>query len=219
MPPLSTHFRFAAQILPSLGVVSHAGSFLLGTTAPDAFEFESESSFSRHHFNSESGRISLPDFVKTMYFTFLPSDDSVWSFTCGYYCHLWLDVFYRNNADRISIQRPAGMPDADVRGLVRRETEILNAPYVLEAANLPIPQSEELLLPPGLEFVDPERCNQLVREVIKQSRELSILSPECELIDHAGYAAFLEYASKRFLDEFQMSPDRTFNKWNLSREK
>jgi len=93
MPPLSAHFRFAAQIPPSLGIVSQAGSFLLGTTAPDAFEPESEASFSRHHFKNESGQISLPDFVKATRFLPRPVDHPAWSFTCGYFCHLWLDVF------------------------------------------------------------------------------------------------------------------------------
>jgi hypothetical protein len=93
MPPLSTHFRFVTLILPSLGIASHAGSFLFGVTAPDACEPASEERFSQYHFIGSNGQISLESFRKATSFTPTPSDDASWSFTCGYYSHLWLDVF------------------------------------------------------------------------------------------------------------------------------
>jgi hypothetical protein len=204
VPPLSIHFRFASLILPSLGAVSHTGNFLIGTTAPDAFEPEREDSFSRHHFINETGHISLPDFVQTTGFLLRPADHPAWSFTCGYYCHLWLDVFYRNNMGRIPIRRPDGMLDAEVRRHVRRETEILNASFVLDAADQPIPQPEELCLPIGLKFIDTERCIQLFHEVIKQSREWSTLSIEFELIDRVEYTTILENAVTLFMNEIQI---------------
>lgn len=203
MPPLSTHFRLAALVMPSISIVSHVGSFLLGTTAPDAFVPESETSFSQHHFKGGGGRISLQDFLKATNLIHQPSDDAGWSFTCGYYCHLWLDVFYGNHADRLPIRRPPGMLDTDLRNLARKETEILNAPFVLKFSDSPVPESKDLLLPPGIEFIDLERCRYLFREVIKQSQGWSVPSPEFQLIDPMEYAAFLNEASRFFLSEIQ----------------
>ncbi len=203
MPPLSTHFRFATLVMPSLGSVSQVGSFLLGTTAPDAFEPDSEDSFSQHHFKGGDGRISLQEFLKETNFIHQPYDNPAWSFICGYYSHLWLDIFYRDNADSLSFKKPIGMPDTDLRDLIRRETEILNAPFVLDFGNLPLPQSEDLLLPTGLEFVELERCIYLFSEVLKQSQAWSQLASTSKTIDEAEYATFLRDAAKLFTNEIQ----------------
>ena len=80
MPPLSTHFRFAILLMPHLGIFTYHGDFVLGTTAPDAFEPDSEVGFSRHHFRVVDGTISLPDFLKATNFIIQPSDDPAWSF-------------------------------------------------------------------------------------------------------------------------------------------
>jgi hypothetical protein len=189
--------------MPSLGVLSQAGCFLLGTTAPDAFEPDSEASFSQHHFRDESGRISLPNFVKATNFIHQPADNPTWSFTCGYFCHLWLDVFYRDNAERIPFKRPAGVPDSDLRNLVRRETEILTAPFVLNIRDLPVSDLKALKLPPSLEFIDLERCIPLFHEVVKQSQAWSDPDPNFEAIDPEKFSAFLSDVSKLFLNEIQ----------------
>ena len=201
MPPLSTHFYVASLVLPSLEMAPHTASFLLGTTAPDAFDPQSEQSFSRYHFKRSDGRIGLQDFVEVTNFTNRPFDDPAWCFTCGYYCHLWLDAFYMDNAQHLHFKRPPGMPDADWRSLIRKESEILNAPFVLKAGSLP--QSDNLLLPAGLEFVNFERCIDLFHEVLRQSQTWSVLADELVSLDPGEYAAFLGEASKIFLDEFQ----------------
>lgn len=203
MPPLSTHFRIATLSLPSLGIVSNARFFFLGTTAPDAFTPDKEASFAQHHFKKENGPIDLPSFVQAANFMYRPTDDPVWSFTCGYFCHLWLDVFYRDNAERMPIKRPAGVPDSDLKSLVRRETEILNAPFVLNIRNLPLSDLKALKLPPGLEFIDLERFTHLFHKVVKQSRRWSGQAPRFEAIDPAEYAAFLGNVSTLFLNEIQ----------------
>ena len=204
MPPLSTHFRFAILLMPHLGIFTYQGDFVLGTTAPDAFEPDSEVSFSRHHFRAVDSTISLPDFLKATNFITQPSDNPAWSFACGYYCHLWLDVFYRDNAERISFKRPAGMSDSDLRSRVRRETEILNAPFVLKISNMPSSDLiQELKLPPGLEFIDLERCTHLFHEVVQQSQVWSVPAPKFESREPGEFAAFLASASKLFLNEIQ----------------
>jgi hypothetical protein len=203
MPPLSTHFRLATFVLSPLGVMSYASAFLLGTIAPDAFDPDSEESFSQHHFKGKDGRISLENFLKETNFIFKPSSNSSWSFSCGYYCHLWLDVFYRDNADRLPFKRPVGISDTDLRSLVRRETEILNAPCILEIGNLFSSRSEDLSLPMGLEFVELERCFHLFREVSKQSQTWAQLVPTFESIDEGEYASFFENISKIFTNKIQ----------------
>ena len=203
MPPLSTHFRFAILVMHHLGIFTYQGDFVLGTTAPDAFEPASEISFSRHHFRAVDSTISLPDFLKATNFITQPSDNPAWSFACGYYCHLWLDVFYRDNAEQISFKRPAGMSDSDLRSRVRLETETLNAPFVLNIDNLPVPDLKALKLPPGLEFIDLERCTHLFHEVVKQSQSWSDAAQKFEAIDPGEFAAFLASASKLFLNEIQ----------------
>jgi hypothetical protein len=184
--------------MPSLGIVSQVGSFLLGTTAPDAFEPDIENSFSLHHFNGEDRRISLTNFRKSTSFIYKPSDDSAWAFLCGYYSHLWLDVFFRENSDRISFKRPAGISDADMRSFVRNETEVLNAPFVLRFSDLSM---EDFLCPHGLEFVKPERCDHLFHEVITQSQTWAQSPTELITLDEAEYVTFLEDASKLFKEE------------------
>jgi hypothetical protein len=203
MPPLSTHFRLATLVTSSLGIVPHTGYFILGTTAPDAFEPDSEISFSRHHFRAVDGKISLPDFLKATGFLSHSSDDAAWSFTCGYYCHLWLDVYFRDSADRIPFRRPAGVQDSDLRSLVRKQTEILNAPFVLSLSHLPVSGLKALNLPPGLEFIDLERCTHLFHEVVKQSQAWSDPDPKFESMDPDEFAAFLADASMLFLLEIQ----------------
>jgi hypothetical protein len=200
MPPLSTHFRFTTLLTPLLDIASHSGHFLLGTTAPDAFEPENEESFAQHHFTGEDGRISLESFSKQTKFILQPCHDPSWSFQCGYYSHLWLDVFFREHADCLPIKRPSGMTDTDLRKLVRRETEILNAPFVLSLA---LPQLEDLRLPVGLEFVQPALALQLFHDVVKQSQAWSRLSPAFETMDEAEYAAFFRNATQLFIKEFQ----------------
>lgn len=202
MPPLSSHFRLATLVTHQLGITPHEGAFLLGTTAPDAFDLDSEESFSQHHFRALDGRISLEGFLKQTHFVPKPSNNSTWSFSCGYYAHLWLDVFYRDHADSMPFRKPVGMEDADFRKLVRRETEILNAPFVLNASILKIPRFEDLSLPGGLEFVDLERCKHLFQEVLKQSEAWSQLAPASEAVDAAEYAAFFTEVSKLFLRDF-----------------
>ncbi len=138
MPPLSAHFRFATLVTTPLGIKSHAGSFLLGATAPDAFEPDNEDGFSRHHFvKGKNGRISLERFLEDTNFIPQPSDSFAWSFTCGYYSHLWLDNYYRDNADRLPHKKPAGISDADLMGLARKEAEILTRPSFWKLANYP----------------------------------------------------------------------------------
>jgi hypothetical protein len=189
--------------MPSLGMVSYSGWFLLGTTAPDAFDPESEDSFARYHCRGEDGRISLQKFLENTNLTHRSSDNSARPFLCGYYCHLWLDVFFRDNADSLPFNRPADMPESELRRLVRRETEILNAPFVLSAGNLPDFDFNTLKLPSTLEFIDSERCMKLFREVVEQSQAWSVLAPEFEPIDPLAYADFLENAAKLCLDEIQ----------------
>jgi hypothetical protein len=203
MPPLSSHFRFAILVKRQLRIMPHECAFLLGTTATDAFDPDREESFSQHHFRATDERISLESFLKQTHFVLKPSINSSWSFSCGYYSHIWLDVFYRDHADRMPFRRPVGMEDADFRKIVRRETEILNAPFVLNAGNLQIPRSENLSLPGGLEFVDLERCNRLFHEVLKQSEAWSQLAPTSETVDAAEYAAFFAEVSGLFLSAIQ----------------
>jgi hypothetical protein len=203
MPPLSTHFRFATAVLPLLGIVSHVSSFVLGTTAVDAFDPDSEDSFAEYHFREKNERISLENFLRETNFILQPVDDSSWSFSCGYYSHLWLDVFFRDNADCLPFRKPIRLSDVDLRMLVRRETEILNVPFVLHFESLPFPEPEHLCLPLGLEFVDRVRCIHLFHEVIKQSQAWSQLAPGFEAIDEAGYTAFFGDVAKIFTNEFQ----------------
>ena len=203
MPPLSTHFRLATLILPPLGITSYVAPFLLGTTAPDAFDPKSEESFSQHHFKGKDGHISLEKFLKETNFVLTPSDISSWSFTCGYYSHLWLDVFFRDNTDRLPFKKPVGISDTDLRCLVRRETEILNAPCVLELGDLLNSRHEGLSLPVGLEFVKLELCFDLFCEVIKQSQACVKLVPTFESIDEGEYTSFFEHISKMFWSEIQ----------------
>jgi hypothetical protein len=201
MPPLSSHFRFAKLVMRQLRSTLHEGAFFLGTTAVDAFDPARAESFSQYHFRATDGRISLEDFLKQTNFELKPSINSSWSFSCGYYSHLWLDVFYRDHADRMPFRKPVRLEDADFRKLVRRETEILNAPFVLNASNLQIPWSENLSLPRGLEFVDLERCNRLFHEVLKQSETWSQLAATSEAVDAAEYAAFFVELSRIFMSE------------------
>jgi hypothetical protein len=203
MPPLSSHFRFATLVMYQLRIKHREGAFLLGTTAPDAFDLDSEESFSQHHFRAMDGRISLEGFLKQTHFVSKSSNNSSWSFSCGYYAHLWLDVFYRDNVDRMPFKGPFDMENADFRKLVRRETEILNAPFVLNASNLKIPRFENLSLPGGLEFIDLERCKRLFQEVLKQSETWSQLTPTSDTVDAAEYAAFFAEVSKLFLSDFK----------------
>lgn len=91
------------------------------------------------------------------------------------------------------------MQDADFRQLVRRETEILNAPYVLNAGKVQIPRPEDLSLPGGLEFVDLVRCKQLFQEVLKQSEGWSRLEATSEAVEAAGYADLFAEAAGLFL--------------------
>jgi hypothetical protein len=123
-------------------MMPYADSFLLGTTAPDAFESDSEESFSQQHFITADGRISLSGFLKQTNLILQPSNNPSWLFGCGYYSHLWLDVFYRDQADRIPIKKPVGMVEADLRKLARQGTEILNAPFVLGVSNLQLSELE-----------------------------------------------------------------------------
>jgi len=189
--------------MPPLGIVPYAGNFILGTTAPDAFEPEREASFSQHHFKKDDGRTCLPEFVQATYFMYQPIDDPAWSFTCGYYCHLWLDVYFSENSDRIPFKRPAGKSEAELRSLVRKETEILNAPFVLNLNDIPVLRPGDLVLPSSLGFVGAGRCIQLFYEVVEQSRAWSAPVYEFESIDPLDYAAFLEEASELFLNNIQ----------------
>lgn len=203
MPPLSTHFRLATDVLQLLGVLSHVNSFVLGTTAPDAFDPDSEESFSNYHFKEKEERISLESFLRKTNFIFQPVNEPSWLFSCGYYCHLWLDVFFRDNAGYLPFRKPICLSDTDVGKLVRRETEILNAPFALKLESLPMPQPKNFLLPFGLEFVDVDRCVHLFYTVIKQSQTWSQLVPTFDAIDEAKYNAFFGDVSKIFMKEFQ----------------
>ena len=199
MPPLSSHIRFATLVMRQLRFTRHQGAFFLGTTAADAFDPDGEDSFSQHHFHAADGRTLLEGFFKRTNFELKPAMNSSWSFSCGYYSHLWLDVFYRGHADRMPFRRPVGMVDADFRQLVRKETEILNAPFVLYAGKRRIPRSGDLPLPRGLEFVDLGRCKQLFQEVLKQSEAWSRMTPTSEAVEAAEYAAFFADVTGLFL--------------------
>jgi hypothetical protein len=83
------------------------------------------------------------------------------------------------------------------------ETEILNAPFVLNIDNLPILDLKALKLPPGLEFIDLERCTHLFHDVVKQSQRWSDAAQKFEAIDPEEFAAFLGNASEFFLNEIQ----------------
>lgn len=190
--------------MSSLGSGLHHAAFLLGTTAPDAFEPDREDSFSKHHFKGEDGRIRLQRFLDNTGFRYHQSaDDPTWFFTYGYFGHLWLDVYYRDHGDRLPFKRPTDMPDADLRSLVRKETEVLNAPFVLNAGHLPVHHYTDLALPSGLEFVNLQRCIGLFHEVVKQSQAWSLLDHSFESLDKDEYATFLEDASRSFQNEIR----------------
>src|SRR4030067_2633506 len=134
MPPLTPHFRFAALVMPRLGLPPNAGLFLLGSLAPDAFEPDSEEGFTQHHFIGQDGKISLATFTQATGFSWRSAHEPGWPLTCGYYAHLWLDVFYRNHGDDLPVRRPNGMSDVDLRLTLRKETEYINSPHFLGMA-------------------------------------------------------------------------------------
>lgn len=199
MPPLTSHYRFAALVMPRLGIASGAGSFLLGTTAPDAFDPDRAALFFQYHFIEKDQLISLERFRRETAYSFQPAG----SFACGYYCHLWLDVYFQANADRLSFRRPQGMSDADLRSLVRREAEIPNAPFVLQVAESTILQPAEVALPAALEFVDLQRCADLFHAAVQQAQAETQPAPPIESRIEPAYTQLFEDALESFLNEIQ----------------
>ena len=121
MPPLSTHLRFSALILPRIPVASQTWFFLLGTVAPDAFHPDDEASFAQHHFQGQDGRIDLTSFRKTTAFDKLLQDSPASLFATGYYAHLWLDIFFRDHGDELPVTRSFSISDADLRLAIKKE--------------------------------------------------------------------------------------------------
>jgi hypothetical protein len=197
MPPLNAHFRFAMLVAPAVGITSHVDSFLLGTAAPDAFDSEDKGDFALYHFQGGDGRISLENFLIKTKFTFHPADNSSWSFVCGYYSHLWLDMFYQDQAWRLKFNKPDSLSPADLRNLIGKEAEILNAPFVLQTGN----PSSLSSLPDLFEFVNLARCIQIFHETVQRSHAHLNLIHAFEILNEADYADFFDYAVRSYLSE------------------
>jgi hypothetical protein len=201
MPPLSTHLHFATLLMNPQGIASQAGLFLLGPIAPDAFERDSEESFTQHHFIGQDGKISLTAFAQATGFSVPPSDQPEWSLGRGYYAHLWLDVYDQTRRGDLPAKRPNDLSDDNSRLGLRKETEYLNAPDVLEWVSKQFPWPDSVLTSPALGFIDVQRCRRLFQDVLAQTRESMKLPVQLVLIDPSEYGLFLRGAADKLLDE------------------
>jgi hypothetical protein len=197
MPPASTHLRFASLILPRLSVASLVGPFVLGSLAPDTFEPASEDSFVRHHFLRD-GRIHLRSFRRI---TSLPDEgqDPTSAFVAGYDAHLWLDVYFGEHSGAMVTRRPTSLSEAEIRRATRLEADFLHAPAVAAFLRCGPPDTRELALPPGLGFVDLERCAELWRTVREAAANLLGADVELVVLDEGGVRRFIEEAAEAYL--------------------
>ena len=97
MPPISTVMHFGKKFMESYDKVD-IPNFIIGIILPSTLN---DDQLEELHNVDEDGNIDVREFYEKFDFKTMSLKDS--SIVLGYYCHLWLDEYYKFNASKLKI--------------------------------------------------------------------------------------------------------------------
>ncbi len=114
MPPISTNIHFGKLFIENLKMKIDVPSFIIGIASPETID---EDDFEDLHTLDEDGNIDVREFYEQFNFEELSLKQK--SFVLGYYCHVWLDEYYKFNASKLRIRNSVDLTDEELGNAVK----------------------------------------------------------------------------------------------------
>ncbi len=196
MPRISTHMHFGKLLLESSDDDVDIHSFIIGLVAPDTFT--DDKAFEHYHYVDEDGDISVKEFYES--FEWGKFNLKQKSFVLGYYCHLWLDEYYKFNASKLTLHNNNDLPNDELGHAVKNvlfyyDKKVINGFYDKIKDNF---KDYNLRLDiEKLNAIDLNRANQFVLDFLNTSVADSI---DTDLIEEEEYLKFIYKSVDKFLN-------------------
>jgi hypothetical protein len=199
MPPLTTHLHFAWLLLPKLGIEGLAFPFVLGTAAPDCFEYEDQESFHRFHFSHEDDH-ELARFDREVIPTIKSLAPASIAFIFGYRAHLHLDEYFNQYGTVLSPEPPHNINEAEARRQTRAAANFHDRPAALRLLSLAFKKGQVdqlFVLPEALAFIPLSTARQSLAD-LQAKLQTGPVPPESGIVlDGTAYRGFLEEAARQ----------------------
>ncbi len=113
MPPISTIMHFGKIFIESYDKVD-IPNFIIGIILPGTLN---DDQLEELHNVDEDGNIDVREFYEKFDFNTISLKDS--SVVLGYYCHLWLDEYYKFNASKLKIHNKKNLKGEELNSAVK----------------------------------------------------------------------------------------------------
>ena len=113
MPPISTIMHFGKIFIESYDKVD-IPNFIIGIILPGTLNYDQ---LEELHNVDEDGNIDVREFYEKFDFNTMSLKDS--SVVLGYYCHLWLDEYYKFNASKLKIHNKKNLKGEELNSAVK----------------------------------------------------------------------------------------------------
>lgn len=113
MPPISTIMHFGKIFIESYDKVD-IPNFIIGIILPGTLN---DDQLEELHNVDEDGNIDVREFYEKFDFNTMSLKDS--SVVLGYYCHLWLDEYYKFNASKLKIHNKKNLKGEELNSAVK----------------------------------------------------------------------------------------------------
>ena len=188
MPPISTVMHFGKKFMESYDKVD-IPNFIIGIILPSTLN---DDQLEELHNVDEDGNIDVREFYEKFDFKTMSLKDS--SIVLGYYCHLWLDEYYKFNASKLKIHNKQNLKGEELNSAVKnllnyydkkaigsfyeKYTEDIKAvqSYIFAASN--IDNSKKKLL----EYLNETVPDEVITGLIKEEQYMSFIREGCSKI-------------------------------------
>lgn len=194
MPPISTHMHFGKIFIENSDDEIDIRSFILGIVSPDTFN--DDDSFEEFHCLDEDGNIDVREFYEKFDLKKLNLHEK--SFVLGYYCHLWLDEYYKFNASKLTVHNSRDLPDEELTAAVKNIFKFYDSKAVgnfyedvmhdingyklnmnlKEIKHINIKKSKEILT----KYFDEKSPDSICSELINEEEYLNFIQRSCSKI-------------------------------------
>jgi hypothetical protein len=113
MPPISTIMHFGKIFIESYDKVD-IPNFIIGIILPGTLN---DDQLEELHNVDEDGNIDVREFYEKFDFNTMSLKES--SVVLGYYCHLWLDEYYKFNASKLKIHNKKNLKGEELNSAVK----------------------------------------------------------------------------------------------------
>lgn len=174
-------------------------SFLLGLVSPDTFD--SDEDFEEYHCYDEDGNIDVREFYERFDMDVLSLQQR--SFVLGYYCHLWLDEYYKFNASRLVVHNSRDLTDDELSEAVKNivkyyDSKVVGSYYDSIKNSI---QSYDLKLKLGeLKHISVKWAKEKLSDYFSEELPKDVYT---DLIDEEEYVDFIGSSCSKFMKSME----------------